>query len=182
MFDRRVITRGRCVAPLVAVIAGLGGCAGTDRSSTPTTATGEVASPLLANDSGDVVAARWPFWPTAMRLHPLTLVSRDDKAGEDLIEARVEFVDSVGDTAKAVAQFRFELHEEGAAAHDAEPLFVWAVDLRDLRANALHFDSITRTYLFRLAVKGGLAAHGRVLHAYALCTDGARFESSITLR
>jgi len=182
MSDRDVITLGRCVVLLVAAIAGSGGCAGTERSGTPTTATGEVDFPPPANDGREVVAARWPFWPTDMRLHPLTLVSRDVEKGEDLIEARVEFVDSVGDTAKAIAQFRFELHEEGAAARDAEPLSVWAVDLRDPRANALHFDSITRTYLFRLAVKDNLAARGRVLHAYALSTDGARFDSSITLR
>jgi hypothetical protein len=91
-------------------------------------------------------ADRWPYWPVAMRLHPLTRVVIDPTTNSPMIEARVEFTDQDGVTARSVG----EIHLILRAAGGSHPLNEWEIDLRESDTNANHFDIVTATYLFKL--------------------------------
>lgn len=139
----------------------------------------------IAGDIGTstgTVSARWPFWPTRMRIHPLTSVTLESKDARPFIEARVEFKDRFADVVKSVAQFRFELHESKPDEGPGKPLRIWNVDLGDLEQNELHWDSVTRTYLFRLTLGGKTIEEGNYLRAYVLAVDGTQFRSIYKLR
>lgn len=125
--------------------------------------------------SNDVLSDQtpWPFRPASIRLHPFTQISQtelgvasdseqaksqaknpDQKAGVMLmVDARVELLDQLGDVTKGVGSFRFELYDVGAsAAHQGEDLRLqkWEAPLLTLEQNERLYDSITRTYWFRL--------------------------------
>lgn len=121
----------------------------------------------------------WPFWPTSMRIHPLTRVLNvDDRY---IIEARVEFSDEYGSTTRCVGQLRLLLVE---TANDREGQIIeeWNNDLREVTANALHFDDITRTYLFRLELNSENYSPTAELHAQFLSTDATRLSAGHRLR
>ncbi len=92
----------------------------------------------------------WDIRPVRMRIYPSSRFVRED--GKPLLEARIEFFDGAGDSSKAVGELRFELFTAGAAAQTSsgQRLYVWAVPLLTLEQNQLFYDSVTRTYLFRL--------------------------------
>ncbi|MGI9014990.1 MAG: hypothetical protein ACR2GY_12175 [Phycisphaerales bacterium] len=126
---------------------------------------------------GSVLAAQWPFWPTGMRIHPLTMRWSDRATGAPYIEARLEFLDAFGHTAKTVCQVRFELFESSPSSADAEAFRTWSIDIRDPGQNALHYDAITRTYLFRLALEQPLDDQTTWhLRGRVLSVDGRTFE------
>jgi hypothetical protein len=82
-----------------------------------------------------------------------------------------------------VGQFRFELHERRPAdAAMREPLRQWNVDLRDPERNRLHYDKVTRTYLFRLSIDD-LAELGERPHlrVFVLSIDGRQFTDTMEL-
>ena len=128
------------------------------------------------------VSARWPFWPTRMRIHPLTSLSLDSNDGDPFIEARIEFKDRFADVVKSDAQFRFELHEGKPDQGPGKPLRIWNVDLRNLEQNELHWDTVTRTYLFKLTLSNTTVEEGNYLRAYVLSVDGTQFNSIYKLR
>jgi len=130
-----------------------------------------------------IISARWPFWPVRVRIHPLTMLSSDLDTGEPIVEARVEMLDQFGDTMKGVAQFRFELHRLDPGEGPGDPVRVWNVDLRNVEANARHWDRVTRTYLFRLALESPLEPDADWhLRAYVLSIDGRQFTTTRSLR
>lgn len=92
----------------------------------------------------------WDIRPVRMRIYPSSRFVRED--GKPLLEARVEFFDGAGDSTKAVGELRFELFTAGPAAQSSsgQRLYAWAVPLLTLEQNQLFYDSVTRTYLFRL--------------------------------
>jgi hypothetical protein len=87
-----------------------------------------------------------------MRIYPSSRFIRED--GKPLLEARVEFFDAAGDSTKAVGAMRFELFTAGAAAQTTtgQRLYAWAVPMLTAEQNRLFYDSVTRTYLFRLSL------------------------------
>lgn len=111
--------------------------------------------PRPSTDGSDVAEGEWPFWPTRMRIHPLTQLVTDRRTGERLIEVRIEFLDAYNHTCKAVGQVDLELHAADDPAPVSQPIERWDTNLANLAANHDHYDEVTRTYLFRLEVEQG---------------------------
>ncbi|MHC5027192.1 MAG: hypothetical protein ACYTGR_10590 [Planctomycetota bacterium] len=140
-----------------------GGTVGTDQ-------------PIL---EGDQAMAIWPYWPTGMRIHPLSRIAID-LDGSTVIEARVEFTDRDAVTARALGFMRLRLYHRDNEI--AAPIREWAVDLRSLDVNALRFDPVTRTYLIKLEIKPEeLPAHG-VLEVELQDPQGRQFIETAELR
>lgn len=111
----------------------------------------------------------WPFWPRRMRIHPLSQIVTDRDSGQLLIEARVEFEDGDGQTAKAVGQVLLDLH---GVRRGGDPVATWTVDLADLEVNRSHYDDLTRTYLVRLEIEPTILPEAPELRAYFRSNDG----------
>lgn len=129
-----------------------------------------------------IVSARWPFWPTRMRLHPLTRRAADARTGAMMIELRLEFRDEFGDTTKAIGQVRCELHDGDPRAGLTTILNQWNSDLRDMELNRVHYDDLTQTYLFRLDAEAAPIPAQAHVRCYFLCVSGRRFDVSGPLR
>ena len=92
--------------------------------------------------------------PQSIRLHEFTGTRVFDQAGGVTgIDVRIEALDAYGDANKAFGQFRFELFRYKPNAPDpkGERLEVWDVDVDGPEENRRHWNSITRTYQFKLA-------------------------------
>ena len=96
----------------------------------------------------------WPFVPVAMRIHPFSAIEFERQSRTYVLNARIELLDRLGDMTKGVGNFRFELYraprEAGLATREGTLEYSWQAPLITLEENRQHFDSITRTYLFRL--------------------------------
>ncbi len=91
----------------------------------------------------------WPV-PVRMRVYPASRFAGGD--GYIVLEARIEMVDAMDDSVKAAGRFRFELidaERDGGSRIDRR-LYSWDVPLLTLEHQRHHYDSVTRTYLFRL--------------------------------
>ncbi len=91
--------------------------------------------------------------PKQIRIHAFTAVRTFPEYGNAQgIEARIEAIDAYEDNTKAFGEFRFELYSYKPIAldHKGELLDKWTVDLMDPQVNMEHWDSITRTYIFKL--------------------------------
>ena len=187
-FNHAVSRRARRPQSTVIVLIGvlawcgavvLSGCAssGSGDGSAIITDTGPSTPPI------DMLDARWPYWPDAMRIHPLTMASRDRETNEPILEARVEMTDRFGDTTKCVAQFQFELHDGAPASQNTTPMREWSVDARDPERNRVHFDKVTRTYLFRLSL-ADLSTPTDEFHlrVRVLSVNGRKFEHVTRVR
>jgi hypothetical protein len=91
--------------------------------------------------------------PKAIRVHPFTGTRTFDQAGGIKgIDVRIEALDAFGDSTKAFGKFFFALHQY--VADNPEPkgrqIANWEEDLLEPKKNLLHWDSITRTYEFKL--------------------------------
>ena len=92
--------------------------------------------------------------PTQIRIHPFTgtrvLSEKGDIKGVDV---RIEAIDAFGDANKAFGLFRFELYQFKPNSPDPKgPLMaVWNENVEDFKANRRHWNSISRTYQFKLA-------------------------------
>lgn len=117
----------------------------------------------------------WPFWPASMRIHPLTRVLANDE--QIIIEARIEFSDAHGSTTRCKGQLRLLLIET-AGASEGQVLEEWNNDLREIDNNVLHFDDITRTYLFRLRLDPANYSRTAELHAQFLSADNRRLSAA----
>jgi len=104
----------------------------------------------------------YPFRAVSMRIHPLTRVMTKPSTdgASRIIEARLEFSDPFGDTTKAFGELQFALYARpasGVGAGSESPLLIkWEPEFSRIRVNATHFDSVTRTYLFRLEIEDDL--------------------------
>ena len=168
---------------VVGFLGGLGilGCASApgpehDPSGGPTS--------LGPNSSwiGDAQTSDWPFWPQALRIHPLTRLAVDAKSGRSIIEVRLEFLDPEGHTTKGVGQVRIDLAAGGSGADSSPPIATWNWDLRDRSVNRRFYDDVTRTYLFRLTVDPSELGPQPELRAYYLSAAGARLQATHALR
>jgi hypothetical protein len=133
------------------------------------------AAPPSSAIGGDIA---WPYWPTAMRIHPLTRVVAASDANGPLIEARIEFTDRDGITTRAIGEMQIELL--APSGRRAEPL-PWTVDLTSLVSNATHFDDITRTYLFKLGLEPGDMVGRRELRVTFFGSEGREFTDRMRL-
>jgi hypothetical protein len=100
-------------------------------------------------DLGESDHADWPFWPTAVRIHPSSRLATD-ATGEPIIELRLQFNDAWNDLAKAVGEAHIELF----GSINDPPLRTWLVDLTETDYNAERFDDVTWTYLLNLRLQG----------------------------
>lgn len=121
--------------------------------------------------------AAWPFWPTSMRFHPLTRAVHEGSANELVIEARIEFLDSDGETSKAAGQLTLQLYADVQSPSGPDALRTWNQDLRDLSINRQRYDDITRTYLFRLEMDQTELPQGAQLRAFFLSIDGQHLDA-----
>jgi len=127
-------------------------------------------------------SAAWEAGPFKMRVYPSTRFDQD--AGESVLQAMVELVDEMGDPVKGVGVFRFELFS-GKGANDlriGQRLYSWDVSTATLEDQRAHYDSITRSYLFRLKVDDTGTAHREtLLQVMFTSSQGRRLEASSTL-
>jgi hypothetical protein len=142
---------------------------------------GSGASPAPGNSAKPVRSANWPFWPTNMRVHPLTRLVNDPQTSQQIIECRIEFQDSDGQTAKAVGQLTLQAYPDAATPTGSGAMQTWNQDLRDLQVNRRQYDDVTRTYLFRLQTTQPLPA-GCEIRAFFLSSDGRRLNAQLRLR
>jgi len=142
--------RGRlCLALCGLAAAVVAGCAGEGarRPTTPPT-TGRAGGPVEVPSPIDLLL------PKSIRIHPFTGTRVFDQAGGVTgIDARIEAIDGYGDANKAFGQFRFELFRFKPNSRDPKGrrLAVWRVAADSPKNNRAHWDSITRTYQFKLA-------------------------------
>jgi hypothetical protein len=150
---------------------------------------GTASAPVLPGSSGSgaldehhaVERPNWPYWPVAMRLHPLTRLMTDAHSGETIIEARLEFVDGDSQTTKAVGQLTLQVYPDSVTPTGSGALETWNQDLRDVAVNRRQYDDVTRTYLFRLQATQALPA-GCEIRAFFLSADDRRMNAEMRLR
>jgi len=113
--------------------------------------------PAGTRPEAEASAADWPFIPVRMRVHPFTALRYDAEAKTPVLEARVELLDRMGDPAKGVGEFRFELYRlprrAAPALEDSRLLYRWQSPVTTLEQNHRHWDPITRSYVFRLKMR-----------------------------
>jgi len=168
-----------CAAPGVMMVGVLAGCppregdpgAVEERSDSGLDATGAPGPP------------EWLFWPRSMRIHPATMIREDRDTGLPMIEARLEFRDRLNHLTKAMGEVRLELHDHNPGEGDDAPLRLWNADLRGIDDNRLHWDHVTETYLFRLALEEAADLPGPwFLRAFVLSSDGRRFSAVMQVK
>jgi hypothetical protein len=119
------------------------------------------------------------FAPVKMRLHPLSRIQNST------IEARIEFTDQFGDVGKGVGAAAFELFTYNSIlpSHEGTSLATWHMNILTPAENRLHWDSITRTYLFTLPLEGDNATHAGkyTLVARVTLANGQKLTDSLTL-
>ena len=135
MFQRKLCVRR--TAALVLCVAGCwGGCDWKGRRATPPT--------------GPETGVVWQFVPKSLRVYASSrFVHRD---GQDYLDARVEVLDEMGDSTKAVGRFRIDLSQPGRGGADSggQRLYTWPVSMYTLRDQRRYYDSVMRGYLFKL--------------------------------
>jgi hypothetical protein len=129
---------------------------------------GPVDPPQVVDPHTDETIITWPFWPTSLRVHPLTRLTRDAKTGDRVLEVRFEFVDRYGHTTKALGKMRVDLYD--ADAPSSVEILQWNVDLQNLHDNLTYYDEVTRTYLLRIVLDEEVAALPRrgLIHVFFL--------------
>lgn len=92
--------------------------------------------------------------PQKIRIHSFTRTGQfeDEGAGVKGIDVRIQAVDAFDDATKAFGRFRFELFrfKPNSADPCGQRLAVWTVDVSNFEANRRHWNSIMRTYQFKL--------------------------------
>lgn len=84
----------------------------------------------------------------------------------------MEFLDRNGHTAKCFGNLRLDLHDAAPAGRSRGTLATWNLDLTDLDVNTVHYDDITRTYLFKLEVSDTDLPQEPELRLYYIAADG----------
>ena len=89
--------------------------------------------------------------PKRMRIHPFSGVTVAPD-GTWQVEVRIEAVDAFGDATKMFGTFRFEAYALKPRSTELKGLLMetWEASIMDGKANLVHWDGITRTYVFKL--------------------------------
>ena len=154
----------------------LAGCA-TDEpvATTPPT------PPRTATDLQEQGQPWWPS-PAAVRVFPSTRFVRE--SGQTFLEARIELLDAMGDPTKWPGEARFELLAASGMRplQTGERLYHWRVPVVRAEAHRLHYDSVTRTYLFRLIVDNAdVAQRATALRVEWSPLEGARLSDVMAI-
>jgi hypothetical protein len=150
------------------VVALVGGCAWKGQNA------------LRWGADGD--GLHWRPLPTSMRVYPSSRFTRTTE-GLTLFEAHLEMLDDMGDSIKAVGDYRLELLAVDESGAIGRRLYVWNVAMLTLDDQMRHYDSVTRTYRLRLR----LDEHGQPPSPVALRVlfrpvQGPRLEAQQTLQ
>ena len=115
----------------------------------------------IGGGSAAAADAIWQIKPAAVRIYPSTRLVR--QGNQAVLEARIEFVDDVGDPLKAAGDLRLELFPAGRPGEPApgKPLYTWNASILTRAANQSLYDPVTRTYLLRLTLDPGVTGPGR---------------------
>lgn len=137
-------------------------------------------------------APEWTYWPRQVRIHPLTriVITGEDEAH---LELRLEFLDREGDTTKARGTVEVALFVEGGAgagggtpatdpARRSDVVDGWVSDLADPDENRARFDTLTRTYLYKLAVDPRILERSPQVFVRHDCLSGRSFQADLALR
>ena len=129
-------------------------------------------------DASDV----WRPRAESLRIYPSTRFIESD--GQTLLQARVELRDQMGDAIKAAGTLRFDLFASSASGEAlGERLYHWGVDMITLADQKAHFDSVTRTYQYRLRLDDATASQQpTVLRVtFNRASDGKRLQGQAPL-
>lgn len=125
-------------------------------------------------------AGAWLFWPATIRVHRLTSITRDD-SGAPAVDLRVEALDRLGESTRAVGTFVVELSAVGA-----DPVTTrWRVEIGSLEAHRARFDPVTDTYRFEIAPswrRPPEAGSALALRVILFAADGSMLEATANLR
>ena len=96
-----------------------------------------------------------------------------------VLEARVELLDEMGDTIKGVGDYHFDLAsaEATSGATPATRLYSWDVSVMTLEQQKAFYDSITRTYFFRLKLDTPVKQSDLVLRVVLSSPEGKRIDT-----
>ncbi len=99
--------------------------------------------------------------PHSIQIHPFTAL----RSKENVVEVRLEAKDAFDDTTKAFGTFRFELYafKPFAPNKKGAPIASWEVDLMNPHENFIQWDSITRSYLFKLELNASIPPGRRLV-------------------
>ncbi|MCW5777705.1 MAG: hypothetical protein KIS87_14810 [Phycisphaeraceae bacterium] len=98
----------------------------------------------------EMAAMRHPFAPTAIRIYPLTHLTRDREHG-DVIMCHIELKDRWGDAVKAVGELEVQLFSYPTDGSALRQEATWPVpEMMQPDVNSALFDPATRTYRLRL--------------------------------
>lgn len=117
---------------------------------------------VAAREDGSLI---WPYWPTSIRIHPLTRIRQSDGESPPILDARIEASDGEGMLARAVGILELELIAGHPTAQGQTVMTAWTFDLNDLAQNRLWFDDVTQTYLLPLELPLNLPVGPRRLAA-----------------
>ena len=139
--ERQRLGRGCLLLAAAAAGAMIGGCNGPQSPASQPAGLVAVPEPIQL------------LLPKQIRIHSFT-GTRDfsDSGGIKGIDVRIEAIDGYGDAGKAFGRFRFELFAFKPTSADPKGprIAVWTVDVADPKVNRAHWNSIMRTYQFKL--------------------------------
>ena len=115
--------------------------------------------------------------PEAIRVHPFTGRTFAEAGGVTGVDVRIEAIDAFGDATKAFGDFRFEMYNFVPNSLDpkGKRIAVWDESILKPTDNLLHWDKITRMYIFKLQWDRPVPVGKRVVLA-------ATFDSPFTPR
>jgi len=126
-----------------------------DKSETLVTINRDASDQLTADHTLCTSPWDWPFVPVSFRIHPLTRFTETVSDNKSVIESRIEFFDSQGHNTKGLGTIRFELYARDdlrSGSTQVGRIAMWEPSISTIEANSLHYDDITRTYLFLLEI------------------------------
>ncbi|MFO0827532.1 MAG: hypothetical protein U0572_05220 [Phycisphaerales bacterium] len=135
----RVLPRVQSACGFATACVALIGCA-----NTPTSPARIASDEQIVAGSPDQTGA-WLFWPTSLRVHPLTRIDRSTTPPS--VDLRVEFQDALGQSTRVVGTVVVELESTSGEPSQQR----WRFDVNSLEAHARFFESVTETYRFRIA-------------------------------
>ena len=99
--------------------------------------------------------------PRSIQIHPFTAL----RSQENSVDVRLEAKDAYEDTTKAFGTFRFELYAFKAYSPNPKGALIasWEVDLMNPHENFVHWDAITRSYVFKLELNASIPAGRRLI-------------------
>ena len=94
----------------------------------------------------DAGSLRWPYAPTAIRVHPISRIKLDRETGVAVVQARIEFQDPDGFSTRGVGKLTISLTGPSRDGVMLMSKTEWECDLNDLELNRQYYDEVTRTY------------------------------------